>query len=178
MSRRGWLGVGLGVWLALPVAATEPEEGTPARAAERFGFTLSKDEPMTITAEELDAARTEKGDEHVIFRRSVKVVQGDLHLSCDWLEAVYPKGKGGKPERITARGSVRIRQAGSEARCSEAILNNTACSVKCMGSGPPASLRRGEETIEGDQIFFDLCKGVLKVRGGARVRMEPQKEAP
>ena len=40
-----------------------------------------------------------------------------------------------------------------------------------------ASLHRGEDVIEADEIFFDLCKGLVKARGGASVRVRGETAA-
>ena len=129
---------------------------------------------MTIDSDELEVVRDDSGRERVVFRNRVRVVQGDLYLDCDWLEALYPKGAGGRPTQIVARGSVRIRQRDSEVLCTQAVFEDKACTAVCTGSPGPAELRRGENVIKGDEIVFNLCTGHLKVRGGARVRVMPK----
>lgn len=176
----GWLAIGL--WLATSLAAAqEPEpKREPATAAERLGLSMSSGQPIEIRADELEALPDKTGRDRVIFQRNVRVSQADMVLHCNWLEAVYPKRPegsdtpvGGQPERITARGDVRIVQAGNEARCSEAVFDNQACSAECTASDGRATLRRGEDVIEADRIQFDLCKGLLKATGDVVIRAKP-----
>ncbi len=173
---RAWA---LGAALVLATASAAPQEGAPpaesgpamARNAERFGLVLSKGAPLTISSEELDLTRQEDGGERVVFRKQVDVVQGDLRIRCDWLEALYPQGTAGPPSRITARGHVRIEQAETEVRCGEAVFENSVCKAVCTGIEQPAALRRGDNVIRGERILFDLCSGQLTVRGAARVQV-------
>ncbi len=153
-------------------------EGDPKAAATRFGFEFEEGVPMKIDADELEARRDEKtGRERVEFTGNVRVEQGDLRIQCNWLEAIYPKGGGGKPSRITARGAVRIKQLNNEAQCTEAILNNDRCTARCISDDGPAVLKRGEEVVKGEQILMDMCKGVLKVKG-AKVQFGAEKAKP
>lgn len=156
----------------------EPEnaEIPVEQAAERMGLVFSKDAPMTIDSDELEVVRDDSGRERVVFQDNVRVVQGDLRLDCDWLRATYPKGAGGRPTQIVARGSVRMRQQDSEVLCTQAVFDDKACTAVCTSSPGPAELRRGENVIRGDEIIFDLCTGHLKVRGSARVRVMPKEE--
>ena len=167
----------LGTALAQEVATSGPGAEIPLeRSAQRLGLAVSRDAPITITSDELDVARDENGRERVVFRRNVTVVQGEMHLRCDWLQVEYPDGVGGRPRRIVARGAVRMMQADSEVRCTEAVFDHDACKAVCTSSTGPAELRRGENVIKGDEIVFDLCTGFLKVRGSARVDVNPEKD--
>jgi lipopolysaccharide export system protein LptA len=171
-----------GAFAQAPPPAPEPEPAPtraadPGLAAERLGLAVDAGAPMTIESDELEANQDERGRDRVIFQRNVRVEQGDMVLRCDWLEAIYPKrvegvDSGGQPERITARGGVRIDQAGNIARCSEAVFNNQSCAAECISKQGRATLSRGEDVIEADRIFFDLCEGVLKARGKVRIRTQ------
>ncbi len=156
-------------------AAGPPPELPLERTAQRLGLAVSRDAPITITSDELEVTRDENGSERVVFRRNVAVVQGDMRLRCDWLQAEYPGGAGGTPQRIVARGAVRMMQDDSEIRCTEAVFTNDACNAVCTSDSGPAELRRGENVIKGEEIVFDLCTGFLKVRGSARVEVKPEK---
>ncbi len=156
-------------------AAGPPPEIPLERTAQRLGLAVSRDAPITITSDELELTRDENGSERVVFRRNVTVVQGDMRLRCDWLQAEYSGGAGGTPQRIVARGAVRMMQDDSEIRCTEAVFTNGACQAVCTSESGPAELRRGENVIKGKEIVFDLCTGFLKVRGSARVDVKPEK---
>ena len=179
-----WFGVVSALVVLRPALGMEGETagadpGIPLeRTAQRLGLAVSRDAPITITSDELDVVRGENGHERVIFRRNVGVIQGELRLECDWLEAEYPGEAGGRPSRITARGAVRMRQNESVVRCTEAIFESDQCSAVCTSSSGPAELRRGDNVIKGDRIVFDLCTGYVKVRGSARVGVKPEADGP
>jgi lipopolysaccharide export system protein LptA len=171
------------VAMLLAAAPLGAEEG--GSAMDRLGLELSSGAPLRIRADELEALPDASGRDRVIFQQNVRVAQGDMVLYCNWLEAIYPKRPdgsdapvGGQPERITARGAVRIVQAGNEAQCSEAVFDNQACSAQCTAADGRATLRRGSDVIEADQIVFDLCKGVLKARGNVVIQTQGQGEEP
>jgi lipopolysaccharide transport protein LptA len=155
-----------------PGAAT-PED-SPQEAAARFGLSLSADAPTSIGAQELEASRDAAGRERVVFVGDVKVQQGELEIFCDWLEATYPQSGEGGPEKLVARGNVRILQAETEAHCTEAVFEAPRNRAVCRSSPGPAVLRRGEDTVEGKEIHFDLARSTIKVIGGAFVRVAPQ----
>src|SRR5262249_37723047 len=157
---RAPLRIAAGLLIAAAVAGAEE----PETAVQRLGLVMNSGAPLEIRADELEALPGTGGRDRVIFQPNVQVSAGDMLLHCNWLEAVYPKRAGGsdspvggQPERITARGAVRIIQAGNEAQCSEAVFDNQACSAECTASDGRATLRRGDDTIEADRIFFDLC---------------------
>ncbi len=158
-------------------AASGTDPARASAAAERLGLAVDASAPMTIEADELEASQADDGRDRVVFEKRVKVAQGGMVLHCDWLEAIYPprvEGEsGGQPQRITARGQVRIEQGGNVARCSEAVFNNQACSAECTASEGRATLSRGEDLISADRIFFDLCDGVLKARGKVLIETRP-----
>ena len=181
MRARSRLSLSLVLLFTAAWAAGAEEADT---AAERLGLAMDSGAPLEIRADELEALPDATGRDRVIFQQNVRVWQGDMLLHCNWLEAIYPKRPegsetpvGGQPERITARGAVRIVQAGNEAHCSEAVFDNQTCSAECTASDGRATLRRGDDVIEADRIFFDLCKGVLKARGNVRIQARPAEES-
>jgi lipopolysaccharide transport protein LptA len=172
-----WLAA-LAVTASLGAGALAAEAEKPARenAAQRLGLRVARDAPMSIQADELEALREPDGRERVVFQRAVTVSQGDLQIECDWLEAIYPQQQDGGPERIVARGAVRIRQEGVEVTCAEAVFERQNDRAVCDGAAEPAVLRRGADVVQGRRIVFDLRQGKLSVSGGARVTVKPQKE--
>jgi lipopolysaccharide transport protein LptA len=163
--------------LALPLLL-----GGSARAddvganASRLGLDVSLDAPTAIRSQELEASRDDAGRERVIFEGSVVVEQADLRIFCDWLEATYPTEGEGGPERLVARGKVRIRQGESEVECTEAVFESKRQRAVCTSSDGPAILRRGDDIVEGREIVFDLARSTLRVSGGAIVRVQPKKD--
>jgi lipopolysaccharide export system protein LptA len=155
--------------LALASAAEEPKSA--GAAVDRLGLRFTPDAELVITADEAEGAKTEAGQESVVFSQHVRASQGDMLLECDWLEAVYPKAAAGRPDRITARGSVLMTQGTNQARCSEASVDNVACTALCKSVGTRASLRRGSDDIEANAIYFDLCKGTVRAVGDVSIRV-------
>jgi lipopolysaccharide export system protein LptA len=158
--------------LIAPVApAQEPVES----AVERFGLSLKSGEQMKIRADQLQVKQREDGRELVVFENAVEAVQGELSIHCDWLEVLYPAegGSSGGAERITARGSVIIRQPGMELRCANAVLDRPSQRAVCQGGEQPALLSRGDDVVTGREIELDGATGLFKVRGGATVTITP-----
>ena len=147
------------------------------QAAKRLGLHVAEGEPIDISADELEAVRDPDGTERVIFRGNVRVAQGTLTIRAARLEAVYPKGGGGRPERIEVTDSVRIRQEGAEALCKQAIFEERAGRIVCTDDTGEATLKRAGDVVRGNRIEFDLRKGVLRVRGRARVRIQPRRSS-
>lgn len=158
----------------LPAVAQEggPDE---ARHAHRLGISLGSDAPMKIRSDELEAV-VEGAQERVLFLHNVEVLQEDLRLTCDWLEAVYTEDHSGGPASIHARGTVRLRQADTDVDCTDLQFDRVAGEVVCTAGDGWAVLRRGEDVVEGKRIEFDLRNNVVRVRGGARVRMRAEKQ--
>ncbi len=161
--------------LALP-SNTFADEKSATAGIERLGVQLESGAPMTITADELEAVRDESGGERIIFTQNVHVEQGELEVFCDWLEALYPETAGGQADKITARGSVRILQSGREAICTEAIFDNVRQTAECTTERGKSRLRRGEDTILADRIFFDLRTGKFRASGGVEVQVRSEEE--
>ena len=163
------LGLSLALGLAASVSSEESMGAAPKpmrNTADRLGLNLQQEQPITITAESLEASRDDAGGERILFQKDVRVVQGDLSLDCDWLQAWYPEGTGSRPDKVVARGNVRIRQTETEVRCSQAVFTDATCKAVCTSSMGPAVVTRGDSLIEGERITLDLCSGVLKVKGG------------
>lgn len=167
---RGLIPILLALLCVAPIRGEETVEG----AAERLGVSLSPTAPTAIRADELTASTDPRGGERVVFEGNVEVEQGAVRISCDRLEASYAADGEGAPRRYVARGNVRIRQEGDEARCGEAIFDGPQNRITCRGVGGPAVLRRRTDSVEGSEIVFDLASSRVRVSGGAVVRVEPR----
>lgn len=157
--------------LAAPVVQAQ---GGPEQAVSDLGITIDPSKPLNIRAEEFEATRLEGGGDIITFRGSVVAVQEDLRLTCDWLEARYPKG-GGNPDRITARGNVHAIQPGSELTCTQLVYDRAGCTVTCTSDAGPAVVVRGNDIMRGREIETNLCDGKLRVRGGAAIELKPSR---
>lgn len=161
----------LAILLALAGPARAEEPKSTGEAVDRLGLRFTPDAELVITADEAEGIKTETGQESVVFSKHVRASQGDMNLECDWLQAIYPKDATGRPDRITARGSVVMTQGTNQARCSEASVDNVACTAECKSEGTRASLRRGLDDVEANSIYFDLCKGTVRAIGDVMIRV-------
>jgi lipopolysaccharide export system protein LptA len=160
----------------LAMAPGIPAEEPGDEAMGRLGFSVQREVPLEIGAEELRFEAGEGSEERVVFRKDVVVVQGTLKMYAEQVEAVYPEGTGGRPSRIVAKQAVRIVQEAVEARCGTAIFDGE-CRIECHAGEQKATLRRGEDVLSGREIHFDLCKGTLEAKGGTRVQIHPKPKA-
>ena len=117
--------------------------------------------PEEVSDRDLETLRD--GAQCLIAEVTVALMQS---VRCDFLEAIYPEGAGGRARHITARGDVRMVQGDLEVECTEAVFDDAACNAVCTSSSGPAILCRGDSVIEGEEIYFDLCTGLLKVKRG------------
>jgi len=140
-------------------------EGSP------FGFQKwnSKD-PLKINSDQLEAVQKD-GKRKLVFKDNVHVQQGDLSIKCTLLEAFYPK-EGNQPDRLVARGRVRMAQTSADqaASCDLAIYDRTRDRFICKGN---ASFRDGDNTLRGSQIDVDLKRETVQVKGGAELFIHP-----
>lgn len=133
---------------------------------------LRSEGPIEIKSEELEAVR--KGDErHLVFRSNVRVVQGDLTLRTDKLDAFYPK-EASQPSRLIANGHVQVEQGDRRARCDRATYLRAENEVVCRGR---AKLTQGCDVVRGREIRFDLEREHFRVIGAASVVLRDAKGA-
>jgi lipopolysaccharide export system protein LptA len=171
------------VALGAQARAADPEAAKPAatpgrdEAAQRLGLRLDKGQPYSIRADEFEVVRDASGAERFTFQRNVEFVQGDLRMDCDWAEALQPSGAASGPDRVAARGNVRLHWSGGEATCADAEFDRKAQRVLCRGGEQPAQIVRGDDVVGGREIELDLAHAVYKVRGGASVTMRPAEAA-
>jgi lipopolysaccharide transport protein LptA len=134
-----------------------------------FGLgAFDRQEPISITAEELDA-RDQDGVRTLAFRHRVQVRQGPLSLSADMLQAVYASGES-QPRELEAHGSVQIREGTRRARCDDARYDRPAQKIVCRGN--PAELFDGDDRLAGGEISFDLARKSVRVEGGTEVGIQ------
>ncbi|MGI9592914.1 MAG: LptA/OstA family protein [Myxococcota bacterium] len=140
-------------------------EGSP------FGFEKwDSGEPLKIKSDQLEAVQKD-GKRKLVFKQNVHVEQGDLSIRCGLLEAFYPKD-GNQPERLVARGQVRMAQTSADqaASCDLAIYDRSRDRFICKGN---ASFRDGDNTLRGSQIEVDLKRETVQVTGGAELFIHP-----
>lgn len=154
--------------LATAVLAQDTGRSSPAD----LGLRIDKNKPLNVNADEFEAQRADDGKDVFEFRRNVIATQNDLQLTCEWLQVRYAT-KGRETERIEARGTVRLAQAGNSVACEEFVYDERSCIAVCKGGATPASVVRNGDTINGKQIDLDLCTGNVKVRGNVRIMLRP-----
>jgi hypothetical protein len=114
----------------------------------------------------------------------VTLKQGELKLTCDRLDAYFPRGRGqGRPQKFVASGDVTVLQGDFELRCTRATFEEGSCIAVCLSSETcqsgkwpekPARFRRGKDWIEGRELEFNQCTGKMFARCGARLSVAPK----
>jgi len=160
-------------------ASTSALAGTGSSDPERrrgleAGFQLPGSDasaPTEIKAEEAEIIDRSEG-RRLVFRRKVRVRQGDMILHSDWLEALYDRGES-DPKRLVARGSVNVDQGGRHAECDEATYLRIDQTLTCVGQ---AVLVQGCDIVRGERIEFDIARDRARVEGGASIVIHPEEE--
>jgi lipopolysaccharide transport protein LptA len=179
--------IGAAAALAAPgglpaVSAAERAGGRSGQAAPSSPFGLAgafdSDQPLSIESEQLEAFQQE-GRRRLVFQRHVKVVQGEITLHSDRLEAFYPEGTS-QPDRLVASGNVQLLKRQSNgplqsARCQTATYDRSHDRLVCSGN---AELAEGDDRVRGSEIEFDLARESVVVKGGASVLIHPEPEKP
>ncbi len=191
MRCRGFFAVFLSVFALAGTATAEPGAATPAAMAPAdaapapvatappgrgdgpFGFdNWRSDGPLSIHSEELEALQ-KAGKRTLIFRKNVRVEQGELLMRCGRLEAYYP-ANASQPDRLVATGDVHLAQGTQEAWCDETVYDRRGEMLVCRGN---ARFRDGDNMLRGHEIRIDLAHETVKVRGGAAVVIQPDSSA-
>ncbi len=155
---------------ALQQSREPPASRPPTSARDRFGLRgFAKDAPLTILSDSLDAFQ-DGGRRRLVFAKHVHVTQGDLTMTADRLEAIYPENSS-QPDRLIAEGRVVVVRGAQEARCDRAIYWRTQSRLVCRGD---AELRDGADLLRGAQIDFNLDRDHVAVSGGASVVSQPE----
>ncbi len=129
---------------------------------EKKGLSLQEagTRPIEVTADRLDA---DSGSDSVTFEGNVIAKQGDVTMNANRLHAAYSR-KTNAIERIEAEGAVRFVQEGREVRAARATLYNLEQRVVFSGG---ATMRQGENTIQGETITVYLRENRAEVAGSA-----------
>lgn len=130
-----------------------------------------KPAPLAIQSDEMEVLQGEAGSRRFLFRNNVRLSQGDMQVYSRRMEAFYPAGTDGGPNRMVATGGVRLRQAGRKAKCDRATFYPRESRVVCEGRD--AELIQGSDRVRGREIEFFLDTDRMIVRGGADVFLEP-----
>jgi lipopolysaccharide export system protein LptA len=155
---------------ASTVARAPQAQAPAAGGAAPFGFRAwESNGPLSIESDELEASQQE-GRRQLVFKKNVRVRQGDLRITCARLEAVYPEG-GSQPDRLVATGSVTLAQGRQDARCDRATYDRVRERLTCQGH---AEFRDGDNRLLGDVIEIDLRSEKVMVKGGASVLIQPE----
>jgi lipopolysaccharide transport protein LptA len=145
-------------------SSSEEDEGSP------FGI-FEGDEPIRIDSEELEVI-TEGETRRLVFNRDVKVVQGDVELNADHLQAFYPTGSS-QPDRLEAEGNVRVFEGDREIRCTRATYDRVGSNVLCKGD---AVLIQGCDEVRGREIQLNIDDERIRVIGAASVVFRPKED--
>jgi lipopolysaccharide export system protein LptA len=115
--------------------------------------------PIDVVADRVSADSVRNT---VAFEGNVVARQGDVTLYADRIEADYSR-EAGAIDRIEAAGNVRVVQEGREARSARATFHNFEQRIVLSGG---ATLRQGENTVQGDTLTIFLRENRSVVTGG------------
>jgi lipopolysaccharide transport protein LptA len=166
---------------AAPAAATEvddegstsepaPQAGSAAPTGAASGGGGGRRQPLSVHSDEMEAVDGGDGTRRFLFRRNVRLRQGDMSVRSARMEAFYPAGSS-DPTTMVATGGVRLTQKGRRAKCTKATFYPAGQRVVCEGD--PAELQQGGDEVRGKEIEFFLENERMIVRGGADVLLEP-----
>ncbi len=138
---------------AVPASGAEPLSG------------LHNDQPIEITAQQLEAFETEG---KTIFSGDVVAVQGEFELRCEQLTVFFDQQQN-QLRQLEAVGSVKITQQDKTATANKAVYRQADQVLLLQGQ---AELVQGENRISGDEITFDLVanKSVVTSSPAERVK--------
>lgn len=153
-------------------AATKP--AAPPASSGSGLLNIESGQPLSITADELEAIELPDGRRQLLFTRSVNVEQGGLQVRSDRLEAHYA-AKATQPERLVANGNVRVRQKARELSCAKATYFPAEERLECVGN---ARLRDGTNQVDGERIEILFAQDRIRVKGGAVVNVAPEEKKP
>ena len=125
------------------------------------------DDPISIKSDELEVL-PQDGGRRLVFSRNVVVVQGDIQLRANRLEAIYPQGAS-QPDSLHATGHVFVIQGDREARCEDATYVRASDTIFCRGN---AEVVQGCDRVRGREIEFDLANDRVRVSGAASVLIQ------
>lgn len=159
---------------ALPPVSTTPPAGDSGSEGEGPVLGLArKDAPIRIHSKELEVVTTEEGRE-IVFTDDVVVIQGDVRLETDVLEAWYPGGAS-QPARLVAQGRVRVQQGDKRASCDRATYQRESQTVICVGH---AEMMERCDRVRGEEIHFNLETDRVRVLGAPSVVIHPEGTEP
>lgn len=120
--------------------------------------------PIHIISNRLDADNKKRV---ITFSGHVVAKRSNLTLTCDKLIVNYTK-KGGEISKITAVGSVVIKQPPRSATCNKAIFFQSTNKVVLLGS---PVLSEGKNRVSGEKVTFFLDSDKTIIEGGKKGRV-------
>lgn len=148
------------------VSAAGRTAPAPPSGGAAFGMSFDSDRPLSIRSDELQSVRNGESRKF-IFTKNVVVVQDEMTIKSNRLEAFYPP-KSSQPSQMVATGRVRMTSGENEARCDQATYERAKDLLICRGN---AELQEGADCVTGNWIEFDLVADTVKVGGGATVML-------
>ncbi len=127
------------------------------------------DQPISINADDLEAVMQE-GKKKFLFRKNVVVVQGEMTLHTDVLEAFYPEGSS-DPDRLIATGNVIMEQEGRKLTCDHATYVRAEDRLICEGD---ALMVSGADRLSAGRIDVQIETGVVKASIDVKVNVAPK----
>jgi lipopolysaccharide transport protein LptA len=151
--------------------AAEPAEKVESSAGKESALSSRNDEPISINSDDLEAVMQE-GRKKFLFKKNVVVIQGDMTLHTDALEAFYPPGSS-DPDRLVAKGHVVMEQEGRKLTCERATYVRAEDKLICEID---AVTVMGSDSLSADRIEMQIETGVVKASGNVQVNVTPKSD--
>jgi len=145
--------------LSGPADSPAPPAARSPTGADPRARVFDSSSPISIRSNALEAAEVD-GGRRLVFSGDVNVVQDDITLTSNRLEADYARGAS-EPSRLVAQGAVRVVQGSQEARCDSGTYQRAEERLLCCGN---AELRDGASRVRGKCIEFDLGNQTVHVQ--------------
>lgn len=141
-----------------------------------FALSTDRDQPADIDADDVEIDfKTGKR----IFKGNVQVIQGTLRIKANKIVAQYKNGElidataYGSPAKFRQRPDGKPNDVEGEGKVIYVNEKNNTLTLK-----KNAKLKQGFDTARGQEIFYNMAKDTLKVKGGAGLGSGKKKNAP
>ncbi len=128
----------------------------------------SSDEPLVIEADQLEFDYDEN---RLVYRGSVRVVQGDFELESKALTITFTRAEeleNAELQRVVAQGDVEIKQGERRASGQRAVFDQNSRQLILRGN---PVLRDGLNEVQGERMTVFLDEGRSVVESGEKKRV-------
>lgn len=164
LRRPGWLwalACAAALCHSLAFAGEAGDKKGAEKKADRGGFVASKNEPIYITADQMEADRKKS---MITYRGRVVALQGEMTMRSNSLTAYFTADMKELRE-VVAEGEVHVSQGDRVATGAKAIFNGKDQTITLTGN---PVVRQGNSEISGSRITFFIEQERAVVDGGTQ----------